>query len=180
MTFQKREERSMDLIHHTIAWCKGEIIEGTVALICGLIVLCAALLLWKFSSTPFTKMMPIPLLLVSLFCIGLGATLIVSNNQRISDYKQAYQEDVRNFVLSEKERTDKFIAWYPYTMYMVAGMFFAAMICYITWGSPLGRAIGLCLAMLGVTFMLVDSFSEERALIYRAKIESTLVDEVEN
>ncbi len=78
----------MEFIQHTINWCKGEIFEGSMVALYGAVVVIASFLFRKMGTTPFTKAMFIPLLVVGLLCIIVGGGLVINNNKRIADYKK--------------------------------------------------------------------------------------------
>ena len=160
----------MEFIQHTINWCKGEIFEGSVVAIYGAVVVIASIFFKKVGSTPFTKAMFIPLLIVGLISIIVGGSLVINNNKRIVEYQKSYETDPQEFVKSEKVRTDNFIKWYPYTMYITAVVIVIGLGWYLFWGGAWGRAIGLSLVLLGLSVLFLDNFSEERADIYHEEI----------
>ena len=75
----------MDFYQNTQDWLKGELFEGTILLISGIILLIISLILWKFGSTPNAKALIIPIMVVGLlFILGVGG-FMVSNQKRISN-----------------------------------------------------------------------------------------------
>jgi hypothetical protein len=164
----------MEFIEYTLNWCRGEIFEGKLVFLFGAVVLVIAFLYWKFGSTPFTKAMIIPLLVVALFGLIAGGSLVVKNQKRIVDYQQAWEENPQAFVESEKTRTDNFIKWYPVTMYTLSGLTVIGLCCYAFWAGAWGRAIGLGLILLSLSGLFLDHFSEERAETYHQHIVNVL------
>lgn len=164
----------MSFIDHTLNWCRGEIFEGKIFALYGLVVVVISIIFWKTGKTPFTKSMFVPLLIVGLLCTLAGTSLIINNNKRINDYQKAFEKDPAAFIKSEKERTDAFIKWYPYTHYIMAAITIIGLCCFILWGSARGRAIGLSLILLAFSVLFLDHFSEERADIYHQKIVAEL------
>ncbi|KAA3613736.1 MAG: hypothetical protein DWQ05_15775 [Calditrichaeota bacterium] len=165
----------MEFIEHSIRWCKGEIFEGRLLALFGLLVLIISILLGKMGSTPFSKAMFIPMVLVALFCLSTGLTMNFSNQKRIVQFQKEYKTDAQNFIASEKNRTDTFIKWYPYTMYILSAIIIAGILFFILFGpSPMWRAIGLALILLGFSGLFLDHFSEERADVYHKHIEEYL------
>jgi hypothetical protein len=71
----------MEFIQHTINWCKGEILEGSMVVLYGAVIVIVSILFRKIGATPFTKAMFIPLLVVGLLCIIVGGSLVVNNNE---------------------------------------------------------------------------------------------------
>jgi len=160
----------MEFIKHALNWCNGEIFEGKMVALFGIVVVVISILFWKFGATPFAKAMFIPLLVVGLFYTAVGGTLIINNKKRIAEYQVAYKENPTEFVKSEKDRTESFIKWYPYTMYIMSGIIIIGLGSYMFWGGAWGRAIGLSSILLGFSTLFLDHFSEERAEVYHQSI----------
>lgn len=160
----------MDFINHTIAWCKGEIFEGRMFFLFGMLVLIVALSYWKWGKTPNAKAMVIPLLVVALFSSAVALSLNFNNQSRIVKYQQAYAENAEGFIQSEKERTDAFIKWYPYTLFTMAGLIIFGLLIFLFLKTPTWKAIGIGLVLLGFSVIFLDHFSEERAETYHKAI----------
>lgn len=160
----------MELIEHTLNWCKGEVFEGKMSILFGILVLCTGVAYWKWSSTPYAKAMVWPLLLVAMFAIGAGIYLIVANQKRIVSFPLAYQEQPMEFAQAEKQRTADFIKWYPITQKIFFGVMVAAMLCLILSKLPLIRAIGIGFMLLAFYVFVLDHFSEERGRLYHSQI----------
>ena len=45
----------MDFVTHSIAWCRGEIFEGRMFGLFGLVVLMVAMAYWKMAATPSAR-----------------------------------------------------------------------------------------------------------------------------
>ena len=120
----------MDFVTHSIAWCRGEIFEGRMFGLFGLVVLMVAVAYWKMAATP----------------------------------------SARAFAESEKDRTEAFIKWYPVTMWSMSALILAGCLVFLLIPTPTGRAIGLSMAMFGLSVLFLDHFSEVRAEIYHAHI----------
>ena len=165
----------MDFIQYSIDWCKGEIFEGKMLALSGILILIVSGFYLKFGSTPFAKAMFIPLLLVGVFNLLGGSSLVFSNNKRIVEYQNSYKQDPAQFVHSEKKRTDAFIKWYPTTMWSMALLIVIGLGLFLLLPTPYGRSSGLALMLLGFSVLFLDHFSEERAAGYSKKITQELV-----
>jgi hypothetical protein len=164
----------MEFIDHAVEWCRGEIFEGKMILLWGIVVLVVSLAFWKFGSTPFAKAMFIPLMVVGGLSIASGASMHFVNKSRIVQYRAEFKMDAAAFVQSEKKRTEAFIKWYPYTMFSFSALIVVGLGIYLFLPTPGGRASGLALVLLGMSILFVDHFSEERADIYHQKIAEQL------
>lgn len=166
----------MDFIQHTLNWCKGEVCEGKMSLLFGVLLLLTSLAYWKWGSTAYAKALFLPLLVVALLAIGTGLYLITANQKRIQQYPEEYQQNTNAFIANEKQRTAAFITWYPITQKIVFGIMVAGMLCMILSKSPTLRSIGIGLMVLSLYVFVLDHFSEERALTYHSKIVEQLAN----
>ena len=160
----------MNIINDTINWCKGEIFEGKMSFLFGVVILIVSLIYWKFATTEAARAMFIPLLIVAIFTLGTGYYLVSTNTKRIPQYQEQYDENLSQFLKAEKERTEVFIKWYPYTQYIMIGVMITGMLCMILTHKPLVRAIGIALMLTAFYTFVLDHFSEERANVYHTKI----------
>lgn len=161
----------MDFIEHAIAWCKGEIFEGRIILISGIVVVILAFLFYKLGTTLNAKALLYPLLVVGFLFVGIGVTMPYTNSKRITKFQKAYNENPKAFIQSEKERVEGFQYMYTMTLIIAAVSFaFAALVFWFS-QSPLLKAIAISVALFGISGLVIDHFSEERAEIYYQKIE---------
>lgn len=160
----------MELIEHTVAWCRGEIFEGRILALFGGTVLVVALVFWRFGSTPSARAMFIPLLTVGALALIVGLSMNFNNQARIPRYTASYQQDAPAFIQSERKRTDDFIRWYPITMASFSVIALLGCAIYVFRPTPTGRAIGLATLLLSLAVLFLDHFSEERAATYRDAI----------
>jgi len=72
----------MEFIIHAVSWCKGEIFEGRMFLLFGLAVLGVSFACSKIGTTPSSKAMFAPLLVVALIAIAGGVFMNISNINR--------------------------------------------------------------------------------------------------
>lgn len=156
----------MELIKHSIQWCKGEIFEGKMILLFGILFLVITLCLWKFGSTPNTKATIIPLLVVALLHIGTGSSSIYGNSKRQSEYTIAFNANPSDFKESEIKRTENFIKWYPNLRYLSLALIIAGFVLVAFIAAPTWRSIGLCIMLSAFSIIIIDYFSEERAHQY--------------
>ena len=160
----------MEFIDHSLNWCKGEIFEGKLSLLFGLIILLVGLSYFKWGSTVYAKAMIWPLIVVAVMAMGTGIYLISTNSKRIVDYQLQYTENPNGFVQSEKERTEDFIRWYPKTQKILFVLMVIGMLCMLISHKGSIRAIGIGLMLLALYGFVLDHFSEERAGSYHKEI----------
>lgn len=164
------EFKRIDFIQHSIAWCKGEVLEGRLILLFGLAMLAIGVALWLSGPTPYVKALVIPALVVSLLSIPTGLNQSWKNARNIEGYQQAYAQNPDQFVQREKQHTESFIQWYPYTRWGMGAVTVVGLALVLLLASPTGKGIGLGLMLLAFAVLVIDYFSEERAAIYHQHI----------
>ena len=160
----------MEIIDHSLNWCKGEIFEGKLSLFFGVVILCVALSYFKWGNTDYAKAMFWPLVIVAIMAIAAGIYLMTTNSKRIVDYPTQYSENPTEFVHLEKNRTEEFISWYPKTQKILFVIMLVGMLCLLFSHGAIIRAIGIGLMLLSIYGFVLDHFSEERAEIYHKEI----------
>lgn len=156
----------MDFIQHTTNWVKGEIFEATFFGSFGLLTIIFSLMFWKFGETLNSKAVIIPFAIVGFFFLATAISGIVSNNKRLKEYKEAFDNDKKAFVISEKKRVEDFQYLYKITI-IIAAVSFAVAIGFFTFtDNHILKAIGLALIIFGLTGLVIDYFSKERADTY--------------
>lgn len=158
----------MDLLKHTIQWCKGEIFEGKMVVLFGILFLIISLCFWKFGTTANAKATIFPLLIVALLHIGTGISMFINNTNRQNEYTTAFNSNQENFIKSEIARTENFIKWYPALRYFSLGLIFVGFLLVALLTIPTWRSIGLCIMLLAFSLIIIDYFSEERAHHYHS------------
>ncbi len=164
----------MEFIEHTVAWVKGEIFEATIFGSFGLLTIILSGILWKFGVTPSAQALVLPLLLVGLFFAITAISGIRSNKKRLPEYSEAYQKDKAEFIKSEKARVEGFQYLYKMTIVIATVSFILAICSFLFTISPVLRGIGIALAIFGLTGLVIDYFSKERADIYYQVIKNEL------
>lgn len=156
----------MEFINHTITWSKGEIFEGVIIAVFGILTIVLGVIFWKFGGTPNAKALLIPLIMVGLIFTGSGISMIIFNQKRIVKFEQTFQKDPETFVQQEKQRVEDF--QYLYTITKVLATIFFALALIFFWFTKNHhlQAIGIALILFGLSGLVIDYFSEERADTY--------------
>ncbi|CAM1348043.1 hypothetical protein [Tenacibaculum crassostreae] len=162
----------MDIFQHTTDWIKGELFEGKLVLIFGIITCICAFLFYKVGTTPNAKALLFPLLIAGFMFVGIGGSMLYSNPKRLAEFPKVYQENPDAFVEAEKERVETFTKWYPTTRYVFAALGVLGVVLFLFWNKPIGKAIGIALLLMTIATYVVDHFSEERAATYYQLLKS--------
>lgn len=160
----------MDFIQHTTSWIKGEIFEATLFGSFGLLTIISSFLLWKLGNTPGSKALIIPLALVGLFFLITAISGINANNKALPQYTAAFKQNPEAFIKSEKARVEGFQYLYKMTIVVASISFVLAICAFLFTQNTTLRGVGIALAILGLTGLIIDYFSKERADLYYSQI----------
>ena len=164
----------MSFYQHTQNWFSGELFEGKIVLISGIIITIVSLIIWKFGTTPNAKSLIIPLMVVGLlFSMGVGS-MMMSYPKRMEQAEQSYQENEREFILAEKKRVEDFQVLYKYSVAFAALSFFLTIIAFGFVENRVFQSICIGLMIVSVSLIIIDHFSKERAGIYYIEIQKQL------
>ena len=175
------------MLQHAMTWVHGELFEMRLIIGAGVLLALAALALHYFGTGAYARGMAWPITALAAFVLVLGVSLYASNLRRLSAWPERIAHDEAallarsfGFAKTERARADEFIAWYPRTRLIAAGLGVLALglLLYAEPGglggpTPRPRLFGWGFALLlAVVFVFaVDHFSEERARVYRAGLE---------
>lgn len=164
----------MEFIQHTNNWIKGEIFEAIIIGVFGLLVITTGILYWKFGHTLNTKALIIPLVIVGVVLMGMGISMYFSNQKRLLEYKSAFEQNKAEFVQNEKERVESFQYMYTTTKVLATIFFVFAILVFWFSKSPNLHGIAIGLALFGLSGLVIDYFSQERADHYYEKINTEI------
>lgn len=162
-------------LDHSMAWINGEILEGISFGIVGALLILISELLWKFGISEGARALILPLLLIGILLTGTSIAGVYNNYQRKYDYTQLHQQSEQAFIKQEKERVENFMNWYAYTIGFGIFLMILGTGLFLLITSYRIQAIGLSLIFLGMTALYIDYFSKERAVIYLAQINKSLL-----
>ncbi len=158
------------MVEHTINWYKGEIFEAKFILAFGVATILVASLFRYFGSTPNSKALFFPMLIVGLIFIAIGGSMDYSNQKKMATVEQTSKENIGEFVTVEKKRVEDFQYLYPLSLSISAVCFVIAVVFLGFLKNPYLHAIAIALTIFGFAFMVIDYFSKERSAIYYKQI----------
>jgi hypothetical protein len=160
----------MNFFQHTINWLRGEILEASIMAGFGFFSLISGILFKKIGSTPYSKAMFIPLVVVGVILLFGGVYGVVSNRSKLSTYSRAWHNDNQTFVLKEKERVEGFDDIFKYSYPFAISFVISGSILFFLVSSPTWKSISLSMMILGMSAYIIDHFAAERASIYYENI----------
>ncbi|MCY4051358.1 MAG: hypothetical protein OXE41_07230 [Gammaproteobacteria bacterium] len=164
----------MNFLDHTMIWAKGETFDMLLLALVGTLLFVIAGLLWKFAPTPVGQALPIPLSVVAMIFIIAGMVSNWGNSSRLAQYESAYEQSAASFVHAEKARVSAFEAIYTYTIIGAAIAFAIAIVLFQLSENETIRAIAITLALIGLSGLVIDMFSKERATTYEQAIDAEI------
>ncbi|MBW1299030.1 hypothetical protein [Aquimarina litoralis] len=164
----------MDFFNYTQNWIKGELFEATIISIFSILLIVSGVLFWKFGTTPSSKSLILPLIVVGFIFISAGTSMYFSNKKRLIEYKERYTKNKSEFVMEEKQRVEGFQYMYTVTKVIATLSFIITLIAFWFTKNYTFQGIALGFAILGTSGLVIDYFSEERANTYYKRIELAL------
>ncbi len=156
----------MNFINHTLEWYKGEAFESLITSVFGSLLIVLAIYCWRMGTTQGAQALVLPLLLVGLL-IGVSGTYNYFSHQKaIHTIEHIQTEKIKSFIQSEKERVKGFHSLYTFTKYLALILFTLAMIIFFFVENRSWQAIAIAFIILGLSGLVIDYFSEERANHY--------------
>jgi peptidoglycan/LPS O-acetylase OafA/YrhL len=160
----------MNFTNHTLEWYKGEAFESILTAGFGILLLIFAILVWILGTTPGAKAMVIPLIVIGCIIAGPGISNTLSIRKSITHYEQFEPDDENAFVISEKSRVERFDSLYTFTKFLALGLFAMAILIFFFLKNQHALASGIAMIILGLSGLVIDYFSQERADVYYQEI----------
>lgn len=164
----------MNFFQHTTAWIKGELLEAALIIGFGVVAVLASFLCWRLGSTFNAKALLTPLLVIGLIYSSIGASMLVSNTNRLTEFEQRFDQDSTAFIRSEKKRVDEFQYGYTVSKFVATVCFPLTLLIFWLSKNPTWQGIGLGMAYFALAGLVVDYFSQERADTYYKAILAAL------
>lgn len=154
------------IFEHTQAWLNGERMEGIIVTVFGIVTILLVVGLWLFSTSTSGRALILPILLCGIAYTGIGASLIKGSHNRTETYRSMYEKDAVKFIETEKKRVEDFQYMYVISKVVAVVTFIATLLIFWLTKSPVWQAWGIGLAYFGLAGLVVDYFSQHRALEY--------------
>ena len=162
----------MQIIEYSIHWYKGEIFESTIVLVSGICFFILASSFWKWGHTQNASAVVIPFYIISLIFISSMYFSIRSCKEKITELQSMQLNSIQEleFAKSEKARVERFENVYKWTLIGASIAIVLGLSVFILLSNAHSKAIALALIILGISALIIDYFSEERAHRYLTKI----------
>ena len=142
----------------------------------GVFCLVLTLVAWRWGTSESARAIILPLTVVAVILIALGASLAYSNHTRQKQFVEQYQESPDKFLESEKARVANFMKIYPQTIIVATVMMVIGICVFAFCAKPWLRASALTLILIALAALAIDYFSKERGLIYQQELENIQIE----
>jgi hypothetical protein len=134
------------------------------------VLILLALLFWFLGKTPNAQALLIPLLVIGVILSGSGFYNSYANSKKLAVYQLEYQQNKAAFIQAEKARVVGFAGLYTFTKYLATGLFAIALLLFFFVNNRHALAVAIALVVLGLSGLVIDYFSKERADVYYQEI----------
>lgn len=155
-----------NLFYATRHWIDGELLEGIIVAFFGIVGIVIAVALWNSGKSPAARSLVVPILICGLVYTGIGLSIHFNNRGLKEKYSLEYQSDPEVFIVKEKKRVEDFQYMYKISKVVATVTFLAAILIFWLTKSPAWQGIGIGLGLFGLAGLLVDFFSQHRAMSY--------------
>lgn len=153
----------MSFIEHSIWWYKGEVFESAITCCCGVLLMIMAFVFWRYGQTPGAQTIVIPLMVVGLILGGSGGYNTYTNQNMVNYLSHDNSQVEKEYIQFEKERVEGFQYLYVFTKYLATVLFLGAVLIFFLTESNWTQSIGIGMIILGLSGLVIDYFSKERA-----------------
>lgn len=163
-----------NLFHATQQWIKGELLEGIIVALFGILTIGMAVALWQYGKSPAARSLVIPVLLCGMAYTGIGLSLYLNNRGAEARYEQTFRANPTEFAVKEKSRVEGFGYMYVISKTVATVAFLSTLLIFWFSTSPTWQGIGIGLSLFGLAGLAVDFFSQHRAEAYYRAILAAL------
>lgn len=163
------KSNNMELLKQTETWVQGEITQGRVMIVIGILLLIAGFFIWK-GNDDLLKGVLIPLGLVVLLMLGVGIGLPLARKKQLAKVEIAVNENVKMAIEQEDKRMDYdknayrkyFISW--------SVLILISLILFFVFKSDYYKGLSLGLVFLGLSLFTIDATLQHRSAAYHENI----------
>lgn len=163
----------MSLITYTKEWVKGEILQGKVMVVAGLLLILFLFFIFKNENTVL-KGMFIPIALLMVLNLGYGSFVLYSRPKHLEVISKLYQQNKQKAIQKELIKVQADNRNYTIIKPIWAMFIIASTIIFFFIKNEYYKGLALGLIFLFVSFLLIDSLLHHRLKPYlEALIKST-------
>ena len=146
------------MLENTINWYHGEIFEGKMILLFGVIIGIIGFILYFWGTTPYAKALFVPMLVLGVLLIATGSGMIYTNGKALTQIAEIYEKNPAEFIQSEIKRVEGFMYLYPTTLTASAVLFLVGVLLLAFTKNMYFHSSAVALVVLGVSLIAIDYF----------------------
>jgi len=155
----------MELIQYTSEWVKGEVNQGKIMLILGVVLLIISFFIFK-NTNEILRGMLIPFGLILLMFFGYGGYQIFSSPNKLTKVTESYKENAKDTIQNEYEYAQKGDKTFSLLKPIWALLIVAAVALYFIVSKDYFKGLAIGLIALFLTILIVDSILHYRLKTY--------------
>ena len=159
----------MELLKHTTDWVNGEIFQGKIMLIIGILLLIGGIAILK-SNHEILRGMLIPLGLIITLLLGYGGFQTLARPSHLVNFSAVYQENPEKAKQQEYDKAVKDDKTYKNLKVVWAVLIVLSVVVYFIVSKDYFKGLAIGLIGLFLTTLIVDSILQYRLGIYFKKI----------
>ena len=163
----------MNLIDYTTTWVKGEILQGKIMIIIGVILLIAMIAIFKGENTILRGTL-IPLCLVLLALFGYGGFQVTSRPSHIVKVSEIYDKTPDVAIEQEYSKAQKDDKTYRTLKVIWVILIAVVALLYLLFSTNYLKGLSIGLIILFLTTLIIDSTLHQRLSIYKSNIEALI------
>lgn len=163
----------MDLLGHTTTWVEGEVLQGKIMFVLGVIALVGFIAIFR-SNSDLLRGMLIPMGLVLLILFGYGGYQIFGRPPHINKVANLINENPKYAIEQEYAKAKKDNSAYTMLKKVWVILVIVSALAYLVFSSNYLHGLSIGLVGLFFTTLLVDSILHQRLLTYMKAMEELL------
>lgn len=160
----------MNLIDFTTTWVKAEVLQGRIMLIIGVLVLVAAIAIFRSEHTLLRGML-IPIGLIVLILLGYGGFQVTSRPSHIDKVSQLYNEAPEKALEQELTKAQNDDKTYKTLKKVWVVLIVISALLFLVFSSLYLKGLSIGLIALFLTGLMLDSTLHYRLQIYLEQLE---------
>jgi len=161
----------MDLIKHTISWVNGEVLQGKIGLVIGILIAVAFLYFVNFQQS-FYKGMILPFVILQFILLGYSSFQILMRPKHIAKVEQSLTENPQMALKTELEKSLKDDSVYSKIRVFWAVLLVIAVILFFVLASDFYKGMSIGFVVFFIVAYTFDTLLHLRLKTYLLALQS--------
>lgn len=163
----------MNLLEHTTNWVEGEIVQGKIMFVLGVVVLIGFITIFR-SNSALLRGMLVPIGLILLILFGYGGYQIFGRPPHLNMVTDLIEKNPKQAIEQEYKKAEKDDSTYTMLKKVWVTLIVVSAFSYLFFSSNYLHGLSIGLVGLFATTLLVDSILHQRLLSYMKAMEELL------